>query len=286
MPQTPFVDAYQQDSIEHLPFTGRHLCLLFFHYHLVAHLPFQATTMNRQAMYSQTTTPAQSSRYPATSSAFSASAYPNEDWTKISDLAERRRIQNRIAQRNYRKKLKKRLEDLERRAASNSASPEQQPAKLPRQAVQIKEEARSSEDSCESSEYPQLHSSESRPEFMPLQDDRLFAQQYTRQLSTSPPPFSYTAQQDNFTYPAYSSQDPYGTLSSSCSDMSLYSYALPFSSPYSSTLQSIEYPIKPELYPDGDLNAFGISYTQLPSIDITSGSSYADSLPQVNHSRF
>lgn len=31
-----------------------------------------------------------------TSSAFSSSAHPDEDWTKISDLAERR-IQNRIA---------------------------------------------------------------------------------------------------------------------------------------------------------------------------------------------
>ncbi|KAJ6012326.1 hypothetical protein N7522_002681 [Penicillium canescens] len=34
-------------------------------------------------------------------STFSPHAHANEDWSKISDPAERRRIQNRIAQRNY-----------------------------------------------------------------------------------------------------------------------------------------------------------------------------------------
>ncbi|KAH6653331.1 hypothetical protein BKA67DRAFT_569206 [Truncatella angustata] len=49
----------------------------------------------------------------------------NEDWTQIADLTLRRRIQNRIAQRNYRNKLKRRLQDLESSAANGCAKPEQ-----------------------------------------------------------------------------------------------------------------------------------------------------------------
>jgi hypothetical protein len=252
--------------------------------------------MHRHATYQYATAAPTTTRYSGTSSAFSASANPNEDWTKISDLAERRRIQNRIAQRNYRKKLKKRLEDLvspvqpqprtarnniligfqERRAASSSASPEQKPAELqpPQRSPRL--------------EFPSPSSSESSYTTPPA-EDRMFSHQYTRQLSTSPPPFSVASYS---TYPApesvaytmpYTTNSPYHSIPTTLTpEMPSYHYLPPpHSSPYSTTLPSLVPSMKSEYYAEEDLSPFGVGYAAIGGIEIPPPHAYADSSAHV-----
>ncbi|KAH7028377.1 hypothetical protein B0J12DRAFT_684049 [Macrophomina phaseolina] len=238
--------------------------------------------MSRHAYaYTQAAVPTQ--RYSSTSSAFSPSANPNEDWTKISDLAERRRIQNRIAQRNYRKKLKKRLEDLERRAASSSASPEQRPAELDRSQTQPREGAQSV-DSADQADYSR-RSPDMQQHFLQPHDDRsMFAYQNTRQLSTSPPPFTAYS-----TYPApdavsYAySQSPYHAMPVTTAEMQMpYTPYLPpiSSTVYPGTLPSIV-PAKQEFYGEEEISPFSMNYASLTGIDIPVTHSYQDSNAQT-----
>jgi hypothetical protein len=228
--------------------------------------------MHRHQPYQQYATAAPTTtRYSGTSSAFSASANPNEDWTKISDLAERRRIQNRIAQRNYRKKLKRRLEDLERRAASSSASPEQKPAELQPPQTSPRQE------------FPSPASSDSSYTTPP--EDRMFSHQYTRQLSTSPPPFSVASYSS--TYPApdaiaysmpYATTSSYHTIPTTLTpEMPSYAYLPPpYSSAYPTTLPSRVPSMKSEYYAEEDLSPFGVGYAAIGGIEIPPPHAYAD----------
>jgi len=190
------------------------------------------------------------------------------------------------------KKLKKRLEDLEKRAYSHSASPEQKPASLPKQKSTKKRNSVGSkstdsvESSQTSSEYTQsiLTAEPTQVGFLSMSEDRLFSEPYSRHLSRSPPmPASYPmVSAEMFNYPAFSSQSPFSATAAGCNDSSIYAYQTPFTSPYPSPLSTIDYPVKQDLFSEVDLN-FNLGFPSMSSVELSQTLAFADQLPQVNH---
>lgn len=172
------------------------------------------------------------------------------------------------------KKLKKRLEDLERRAASSSASPSPEVKYVDLDLTNLS----GYKSSSHMSHAKESNNVDSRgytssgydyPYSQAPDDKRMFSYQHTRQLSTSPPPL--------FSYQAHPSIE-HGQFAPSVSNY--MAYPIPVSSscmmpPSTMTYQtSMPAIIKPEVYEEDDMNPFSLSYASMAGVDVTSQFSY------------
>lgn len=118
---------------------------------------------------------------------------------------------------------------------------------------------------------------------LPSSDDRgMFSQQYTRQLSTSPPPFSYASipSTDSVSYTAYTQPNAYCGMPAT-TDLPLYpQYLPPIQQTYSGMVTP---PVKQEFYGDDEINPFSMSYASIAGVDVSTAQSYQDVAAYVSN---
>ncbi|KAF2638047.1 hypothetical protein P280DRAFT_471697 [Massarina eburnea CBS 473.64] len=122
----------------------------------------------------------------------------------------------------------------------------------------------------------------------------MFARQYTdRQLSTSPPPFSYSTYPapETASYPVpYTTTAPYHHSAPSTISPEMTSYAAylpPISAAYPTTLPSLAQPVKSEYYPEDDIatNPFASGYQLMGGMEIPHPHAYPESDAHVKPPR-
>lgn len=188
-------------------------------------------------------------------------------------------VTNPPDQRNYRKKLKRRLEDLERRAGSSSASPEQQHSELASTTSSKDSSSRQSQPMTrESSKHSISHEVQHMsPELLPLDEHSESLFESSRHLPVSPPTYS--------TYPPTTSylQHEYQHSPSYHSSQQNYFYEYQFPTDYSQSLP----PTLPTMLPsthaikqepvfgeDDMMNPFSINYATLAGLDVPTSQAY------------
>lgn len=137
--------------------------------------------------------------------------------------------------------------------------------------------------------FPSPASSESdfsrrTPEMQTYEERGMFSHQYTdRQLSTSPPPFSYSAyptpESAAYPVPYTTAATPYHSIPTTISpEMTTYAYLPPLSAAYPPTLPSLAPPMKSEYYPEDDIaNPFASGYQLMNSMEIPPPHAYPPS---------